>query len=123
MKKLVLVSVAVLLVLNLMAKIILPGYEWFNFGLSSLVLCNNALLLYALSYDKIADAFKVAMIFIYPFIGFIVFVLSQFSIPSFKNNVILLLIIMASGFEWLGLVLLRVISKVNTFDVRRHKAV
>lgn len=113
MKNMTLISTAVLLGLNLIAKLILSHYAWFNLGLSSLLLCNNALLLSALSNPKIADGFRVGMSFVYSFIGTAMFVLAQFCLPVLQDNWVVLTIITVSAFEWLGLVLFTVVSKLT----------
>lgn len=113
MKRMILISTAVLLGLNLIVKLILSHYAWFNLGLSSLVLCNNALLLYALSTPKIADGFRVAGSFIYSFIGGLLFVISMFSKQTIVDNWLVLVVIVAFGLQWLVYVLLRVVSKVT----------
>jgi hypothetical protein len=113
MKKLIVISTAALIVLNLIAKLIITDYAWFNLVLSSLLLCNNGLILYALSNHKIADGFRVAMSFIYSFIGTVMFILAQFSIKAIQDNWLLLIIIVVTMFEWLMFVLFRVVSKVT----------
>jgi hypothetical protein len=109
----VIISTIVLLALNLIAKLLLSHYAWFNFMISSLVLCNNALLVSALTNPKIADGFRIGMSFVYSFIGTVMFVLSQFCPQAWQENWMLLAIIIVSGFEWLGMMLFRVVSKVS----------
>jgi hypothetical protein len=113
MKKIIIISTIILIVLNVIAKLIITNYDWFNLVLSSLVLVSNAILLYALSNPKIADGFRVAMSFIYSFVGALLFILSQFSIIPMQDNWIILVIIVVTGFEWMLLVLFRVVSKVT----------
>lgn len=101
MKKSIIITAVIVLILNLVAKLIITDYTWFNMILSSLVLAHTAILLCLFDTPKVADGFRVSLSSIFSFIGFIEFIVAQFSIQSVKDNWIILTMIVVSGFQWL----------------------
>lgn len=109
----IVISTSILLGLNLIAKLIIVDYGWFNLLVSSLVLCNSAIILYVLFNPNIADGFRVSMSVVYTFINTFLFILSQFCNQSVAHNIVLVAIIMIVGLEWIVYVLIKRVALHN----------
>lgn len=113
MKKIIILITAVLIALNLIAKLIITDYDWFHLILSSLVLVSNAILLFTISSMNIADGFRVSLSFVFSFVCTALFILSQFSINVIENNWIVLSIVIVTGLEWLVLIICKRVSVIT----------
>lgn len=100
MKRFILASYAILMLVNLLAKLIFSYYHWFNFGLSSLILLNTALVLYMLASRKIPDGFRVSLSLVFAVIGFVMFILAQFSPIVLRDNWIIFLLTVTCAIIW-----------------------
>lgn len=97
----ILVVFAILVFMNLIAKMILSCYDWFNFILSNLVLIHTAVILIALQTQKIPTRFRVSLSATFSLFGLILFLISQFSVHRVKDNIVILLLLILSIIQWL----------------------
>ena len=111
MKKLLLTISLTLLGINLFIGLIFPTYNWFNVPLSSLVLINNAVLLYLSSDKRHSDAYRISLSFIYSFINVVLFIAAQSSPAAVFNNWILMAMIAVSVCQWLLIALIRYMNR------------
>lgn len=118
MKKVTITAALVILALNLAAKVIFTNYLWFNFILSSVIICHTSILLYILATPTISDGYRYSLSSIYTGIGLIEFIPALFTINAIKNNWLIFSFLSLSGLQWLLLFVTKVIKKV--LDDKRH---
>lgn len=112
MKHFLLISTAVLILVNFLGKLIFINYDWFNFGLSSIILLHTALILYLLSSAKIADGFRVSLYVIFSALGILMFIMSQFSPSDLRNNWIIMLLLATCAIQWVVFLLVKAVKRI-----------
>ncbi len=89
MRKIYIILGVILVVVNSLFGLIFEAYEPFNWLMSDVVILLNAGFLQFLVHSRVSDGFKVALSFILPFIGFVMFVISVMLEKEFSNNFML----------------------------------
>ncbi len=97
---------------NLVAKLVISDYTWFNLGMSSLVIGFCSLQLYALNGTKVLERLRSPMNFSCLVIGLLLFILAQFSLKKVIDNWLWLVIICTYGLQWIVYLLLLVITRI-----------
>lgn len=111
MKKIIILSCAILLVANLLFGAILSFYGWCNVALSSAVIAITGLLLYLTDIIHLKDAFKVSLMVLFLIAGAIEFMLSLIASNRFADNWWLILVIFLMAVEVIVLIITNAISK------------
>lgn len=86
MKKLIIISVISLIVLNVVAKLIFTGYELFNMILVTSSILSSGVLMYCLYAGKINDAYRIGLSFLYFFTLPVKAIISFLSPSMIENN-------------------------------------
>lgn len=110
MKKIILLSSAVLFVTNLLFGVILSFYEGCNVALSSTVIAATGALLYLTDTIHLKDGFKVSLMILFSIAGVVEFVFSLFAPDRFTNNWWLILVIGLIAFEAILLIISNILS-------------
>lgn len=111
MKKIILLSSAILLVTNLVIGAILSFYGWCNVAMSSGVIAVTGMLLYLTDTVHLKDAFKVSLMVLYIISGAIELVLSLIAPNRFTDNWWLILVILLMIVEVILLIIANTVSK------------
>ena len=112
MKKLIIVSGIFFIVLNTVAFLIFSKYALFNNILVSFSIFTAFSMMYILSNKKNADAYRIAMTFVYIFLGLVKIIISLYSNPTFADNFSIIWIL---GIIFLELILLFSIEYMNKY--------
>lgn len=107
MKNIYILIGIVAVLINSLFGIIFRDYKTFNWISADAVIILNIILLLVLSHSKISDGFKVAMNFILPFIGFVIFVLTVKLENKLENNYLLSGILILFSVQVILLVLIK----------------
>lgn len=99
MKKAILISTTILLVLNLLFGLILSSYEWFNVAVSSGIIILTGILSLTANRASIKDGFKVSLFLLFSLIGLIQYLCAIFMPSTFTDNWFLIAIIILVGVE------------------------
>lgn len=110
MKKLTVISGIFLIVLNTIAYLIFTKYELFNNILVSFSILSSFSMIYILSNKKNADAYRIALSFVYSFLGLAKVFISFFSKPTFADNFSIILIL---GIIFIEIILLFLVGYMN----------
>ena len=110
MKRIIFLSSAVLLAMNLMFWFILSSYANFNVAVSSAVIVCTGLLLYFTDVLSLKDGFKIPLILLFSIGGVIEFILSLVAPNRFENNWWLMVVIALMAFEAILLIITHTIS-------------
>ena len=110
MKKLIIVSGIFFIVLNTVAYLIFSEYELFNNILVSFSILSSFSMMYILSNKKNADAYRIAMSFVYSFLGLVKIFISFYSKPTFADNISIIWIL---GIIFVEIILLFLIGHMN----------
>lgn len=113
MKKVLLILGIVLLIANVLSGLIISSYELFNICVTSVVIVLTTVSLIYLSSLKLKDALKIALLFLFVFIGIIEFVLGVKTPKEFKDNWYLIAMIVLLIIESVFLVFCQYVSKKN----------
>mgnify|MGYP007032552624 CR=1 FL=1 len=114
MKKIILFSGMILLVMNLLFGAVLSIYESFNITISSGVIAINTVVLYLTNCIQLKDGFKIPLSLLFSLLGIVGYLFSLFASRLFENNWYLLLTILLLGFEAIVLFITYVVSnKIN----------
>lgn len=110
MKKIIILSSAVLLVANLLFGAILSFYGGCNMALSSAVIVATGALLYLTDTIRLKDGFKVSLMILFSIAGVVVFVFSLLAPDRFTNNWWLIFVIGLIAFEAILLIIANILS-------------
>lgn len=110
MKKIILLSCAILLVANLLFGAILSFYGWLNVTISSVVIVITGLLVYLADTIHLKDGFKVSLMALFIIAGFIEFALVLIAPNRFTDNWWLILVIILITLEAILLIITNTIS-------------
>lgn len=107
----IIASGVILLVLNFLAGILLSAYNTFN------MLLNSAIIVVTVTLSVISvrctgrDAFRVSLPYIFSVCGLIQFILAIFSPSGFRDNYMIIAILLLIGLEVSGLVSVILLSR------------
>ena len=104
MKKSIVIPGALLLVVNILAGLILTKYAWFNVIMSSCVIILTTIFLSVLCLSNVRSAYRISLISLFIFNGFVSFVLSLFSKSAFQDNwclVVIILLFLIQSIVWI----------------------
>lgn len=110
MKRIIFLSSAVLLAMNLMFWFILSSYANFNVAVSSAVIVCTGLLLYLTDTICLKDGFKASLLPLFAVGGIIEFALSLFAPNRFEDNWWLLVVIGMMAMETVLLIVMNTVS-------------
>jgi len=111
MKKIILLSCAILLVANLLFGALISFYGWCNVAMSSAVILVTGMLLYLTDTIYLKEAFKVSLIVMFVIAGALEFVFSLIAPNRFTDNWWLILVIFLLAVEVITLIITNTISK------------
>lgn len=110
MKKITVISGIFFIILNTVAYLIFSKYELFNNILVSFSIFSSFSMIYILSNKKNADAYRIALSFVYSFLGLVKVFISFHSKPTFAENFSIIWIL---GIIFVEIVLLFLIGYMN----------
>lgn len=110
MKRIIIISSVILLVINILFGAILSCYNGFNVVVSSIVVLLTATMLYKVNCIMLKDAFKVSLSILLTLGGLIEFVISLFMPPYFSDNWGVIVIITLLALQGLILLLANTVS-------------
>ena len=111
MKKLLLITGACCILLNLIAGLIFQKYLFFNNVLVSISIISTITLIYFLQNKNNSDAYRITLTFIFGFLGVIKLCLSLYAPCSLLNNIFIFGIIGIIAVEALLLFLIQYMSR------------
>ncbi len=111
MKKIILLSGLVLLLMNLLFGLIISFFDGFNVMISSIVIVITTLLLYLITIIQLKDGYKISLSLLFLITGVIEYALSLFAPCQIVNNWWLIIIILVITLEVIILVVTNTITK------------
>ena len=111
MKRLVIVITALLLVINILAGLVFPGFRLFNVILTSIIILITGGLVFLLYNVGLKDAFSISLSFLFLILGGAEYVLGLLSPSSFRGNTILFVTILLIVAEVTFISIAQIISK------------
>lgn len=114
MKRLTLILGSIFLVANFLFGLILTAYAQFNMWLNCGVVLTNTILLYALQFIKLRDAYYISLSLLVIFFGLVEFVLGLFAPNDFENNWYLIVLIILIVIEAIQLILAHYVSNLRS---------
>lgn len=111
MKRIIILSVVVLLAVNLLAGVLLSAYVKFNVAVSSMVVVVTGILLCLTDSIGLKDAFKVALLLLFSGAGLFAFILSLIIPDRWTDNGWLMFIIGLTAAETILLIIVHAVSK------------
>lgn len=113
MKKSVIVVTIVLLAVNLLAGLLLSGFESFNIVFTSIVIALTGGLVYLLRLVPMKDAFVVSLSFLFILLGLVEYILGILSPDRFEDNGFLLGTVFLLAIEGILLTICSITSKYS----------
>lgn len=110
MKRVIILSSGVLLIVNLLFWAILSFYGGYNAAISSAVIVVTGLLLYLTDCINLRDGYKVSLLLIFSVIGLIEFILSLIAPNRLTDNWWLILVIGLMAAETILLIITNTVS-------------
>lgn len=110
MKKIIILSSAVLLIANLLFGAILSFYGGCNVAFSSIVIVATGALLYLTDTMRLKDGFKVPLMMLFSIAGMVEFIFSLLAPDRFTDNWWLILVIGLIAVEAILLVISNILS-------------
>ena len=92
MKKIILLTGTLLIILNVIALLVFCNYNLVNFLLVSFSIITTSALIYFSNTSKNIAAYRIGLTYIYSIIGIAMICLSLLSFPTFKNNIIIIIL-------------------------------
>lgn len=111
MKKVILISGVILLVVNILFGLIISGYAPLNVGINSGVIALTTALIYGLNIVRLKDAFVVSFTVLFSLLGFVEFLMGLFAGDKLEDNWWLILVICFTAFELIALLIATKVSK------------
>lgn len=111
MKRIILLTSLVLLIMNLLFGAILSSYGIYNMMISSFVIVFTGILLYFTDSIRLKDGFKVSLMLLFAIGGLIEFVLSLFAPNRITDNWWLVAVVAIMAAEAILLILTNTVSK------------
>lgn len=111
MKKIILLSGLVLLLMNVLFGLILSSFDGYDVVISSVVIMVTTLLLYLTTVIQLKDGYKISLALLFLIAGVFEYVLSLYAPNHFKDNWWLIVVILFMAFEIILLIVTNTISK------------
>ena len=99
MKRLIILTTIILLVVNGLIGLILTAYQSVNVYLNSTVILLCGIVLWIVSSTHLKDAFKISLTCLFAFIGIIEYILGFFAPTEWSNNWFAILVITVFAIE------------------------
>lgn len=117
MKRLIIITTIILLVVNGLLGLILTTYHSINFYLNSGVILLTGILLVIISSTHLKDAFKISLYSLFTIVGGIEYILGFFAPEEWNNNWFIILVLAVSAIEIIIILLTNyVINKTNEYE-------
>ncbi|MGM9686117.1 MAG: hypothetical protein ACI3YF_00155 [Prevotella sp.] len=111
MKKIIIMSCMVLLIVNLLFGTILSFYSFYNVTLSCAVIVVTGILLYLTDIIQLKDGYKVSLMLLFAITGVLEFVISLIAPNRITDNWWLILLIALMAIEVITLIITNTVSK------------
>lgn len=111
MKKVILISGVILLVVNTLFGLIISAYAPLNVGINSGVIALTTALIYGLNIVRLKDSFVVSFTVLFSLLGFVEFLMGLFAGDKLEDNWWLILVICFTAFELIALLIATKVSK------------
>lgn len=111
MKRIVLFTCMVLLAVNGLFGLLLTDYEGFNVLLSSGIITLSGVFMGLIGALPLREGFQSSLYVLYPILGFVELILSQFSPDRLTDNWVFVVLLSMVAFQLIFLFVVHVISK------------
>ena len=113
MKKIIVFTTILLIIVNALAGVMISAYPYFNAIATSVTLLLTGGLIYAVAYYPIKDSFRASFTFLFFFIGIILYLLMMFSKSQLQDNWCVTICVVLTAIECILLFTAIQISKKN----------
>lgn len=113
MKKLIILTTIILLVVNGLLGLILTAYHTTNVYLNSAVILLTGIVLWMVSSTNLKDAFKISLTSLFAVVGGIEFILGFFAPAEWSNNWFAILVIAVLAIEIIFVLLTNFVTNKN----------
>ncbi|MBO4464115.1 MAG: hypothetical protein J5797_07975 [Prevotella sp.] len=113
MKRLIILTTIILLVVNGLFGLILTAYQSTNVYLNSVVILLSGIVLLLVSFINLKDAFKISLISLFAIIGGIEYILGFFAPTEWSNNWFAILVIAVLSIEIMIVLLTNFVTNKN----------
>lgn len=110
MKRLILLTTIILLVVNGLLGLILTAYHSTNVYLNSVVILLTGIVLWVVSSANLKDAFKISLISLFAAVGGIEYILGFFAPSEWSNNWFAILVIAVLSIEIIFVLLANIVT-------------
>ena len=113
MKRLIILTTIILLVVNGLLGLILTAYQSTNVYLNSAVILLTGIVLWVVSSTNLKDAFKISLTSLFAVVGGIEYILGFFAPSEWSNNWFAILVIVILAIEIILVLLTNFVTKIN----------
>lgn len=113
MKKLIILTTIILIVVNVLIGSIVTSYQLVNVCLNSLVILFNGIILCIIACAKLKDSFKISLTSLFVIIGIIEYCLGFFAPNVWSNNWFAIILILSIAIEIIIVLLTRYVTTKN----------
>ena len=113
MKKLIILTTIILLVVNGLLGLILTAYQSTNVYLNSAVILLTGIVLWVVSSANLKDAFKISLTSLFVAVGGIEYILGFFAPAEWSNNWFAILVIAVLAIEFIFILLTNFVTNKN----------
>lgn len=113
MKRLIILTAVILLVLNALLGLITTAYQSTNVYLNSAVILLSGIALWVVSTTHMKDAFKVSLTSLFAIIGVIEYILGFFAPTEWSNNWFAVLVIAILALEIIFVLVTNIVTNKN----------
>lgn len=114
MKRLIILTTIILLVVNGLMGLILTAYQSTNVYLNSAVILLTGIVLFGVSSTNLKDAFKISLTSLFAVVGGIEYILGFFAPTEWSNNWFAILLIVVLAIEIIFVLLTNFVTNKNT---------
>lgn len=118
MKRLIILTIVILLIVNGLLGFILTAYHPTNVCMNTAVILLSGIVLWAVSSSHLKDAYKISLTFLFAIFGGIEFILGFFAPTEWTNNWFAILVIAVLAIEIIIVLLTNYVSnkKINEYE-------
>jgi hypothetical protein len=113
MKRLIILTTIILLVVNGLLGLILPTYQSINVYLNSAVILLSGIVLWVVSSTHLKDAFKISLTSLFAIIGVIEYILGFFAPNEWSNNWFAIFVIVILAIEIIIVLVTNLVTNKN----------
>lgn len=113
MKRLIILTTIILLVLNLLLGLIITAYQFTNVYLNSAVILLSGIVLWVVSTTHLKDAFKISLISLFAVVGVIEYIMGFFAPVGWSNNWFAILVITTIALEIIFVLVTNLVTNKN----------